>query len=255
MILNADNLYAGYGNRSILKGISLQLPANKITALVGPNGCGKSTLLKCFSRLVTPSSGQITCNGQDIISLSMRALAQGSALLPQQHVIPEGIDVEELVSYGRSPWLGVWGRLSRADRRLIKQAMEDAHIIEFAKTRVSELSGGQRQRAFLAMTLAQNTPMILLDEPTTYLDINHQAELMALLRRLNLQGKTLITVLHDLNQASRYCDHLVMMSAGSIVAEGTPEEVITPENLKQVFGVEAEIHPDPVSGTPMCIIL
>lgn len=254
MQLTAENLYAGYGRRAILQGISLQLPAGKITALVGPNGCGKSTLLKCFSRLVVPTSGQVRLNGDNLASLTARKLAQHSALLPQHHVIPEGISVKELVGYGRSPWLGLWGTLGAADRRLITQAMEDAHIAEFANARVSELSGGQRQRAFLAMTLAQDTPLVLLDEPTTYLDINHQAELMSLLKRLNRQGKTLVTVLHDLNQASRYCDHLVMMSAGRVIAEGSPEEVMTRERLRQVFQVEAEIHPDPVSGTPMCVM-
>lgn len=254
MQLSAENLYAGYGNKSILNGLSVTLPAGKITALIGPNGCGKSTLLKCFSRLLTPESGTLRLEGDDISRLHGRALARKLALLPQQHAAPEGIRVRELVGYGRSPWLNLWGRLGEQDHARVARAMQETNIGDLAEKLVSELSGGQRQRVFLAMVLAQDTPLVLLDEPTTYLDISHQVELMALLRRLNQQGKTVVAVLHDLNQASRYCDYLVMMAAGKIVAQGTPEAVMTPALLAQVFDIDAQIYPEPVSGMPMCIV-
>ncbi|WP_208952283.1 Fe(3+) dicitrate ABC transporter ATP-binding protein FecE [Rahnella sp. ChDrAdgB13] len=254
MQLSAENLYAGYGNKSILNGLSVTLPAGKITALIGPNGCGKSTLLKCFSRLLTPESGTLRLQGDDISRLQGRALARKLALLPQQHVAPEGIRVRELVGYGRSPWLNLWGRLGELDHARVSRAMQETNIGDLAEKLVSELSGGQRQRVFLAMVLAQDTPLVLLDEPTTYLDISHQVELMNLLRRQNQQGKTVVAVLHDLNQASRYCDYLVMMAAGKIVAQGSPEAVMTPALLAQVFDIDAQIHPEPVSGMPMCIV-
>jgi len=254
MQLSADNLYAGYGNKNILNGLSLSLPAGKITALIGPNGCGKSTLLKCFSRLLTPSSGILRLGADDLSTLHGRTLARKLALLPQQHIAPEGISVRELVGYGRSPWLNLWGRLGQQDKTAVEKAMQETNITDLAEMRVSELSGGQRQRVFLAMVLAQDTPLVLLDEPTTYLDISHQVELMNLLRRQNQQGKTLVAVLHDLNQASRYCDYLVMMAKGNIIAQGTPEEIMTPALLAEVFDIHAQIHPDPVSGRPMCVV-
>ncbi|WP_026111923.1 Fe(3+) dicitrate ABC transporter ATP-binding protein FecE [Winslowiella toletana] len=254
MQLSSENLYAGYGNKTILNGLSLTVPAGKITALIGPNGCGKSTLLKCFSRLLTPVSGELRLGEHNIATLSGRQLARQLALLPQQHIAPEGIRVRELVGYGRSPWLNLWGRLTQQDRVLVDQAMAATQTDALGDKLVSELSGGQRQRVWLAMVLAQDTPLLLLDEPTTYLDINHQVELMALLRQQNQQGKTLVAVLHDLNQASRYCDYLVMMAQGRVVAQGTPQQVMTPELLAQVFQIDAQIHCDPVSGMPMCIV-
>lgn len=254
MLLETEHLTAGYGDKIILDDLTLALPAGKITALIGPNGCGKSTLLKCFSRLLTPRSGRLTLDGQALSALSPRQLARKLALLPQQQLTPEGIGVEELVAYGRSPWLNLWGRLGADDRQWVRQAMKKTGIEALARRRVSELSGGQRQRAFLAMALAQNTPTLLLDEPTTWLDINHQVELMKLLQRLNREGKTLLAVLHDLNQASRYCDHIVMLSQGKLIAQGAPHEVMTPELLAGVFHIDAEIHRDPVSGRPMCVV-
>ncbi|MFF6012935.1 Fe(3+) dicitrate ABC transporter ATP-binding protein FecE [Rahnella sp. R3(2024)] len=254
MQLSADNLTAGYGKKNILNGLTLTLPAGKITALIGPNGCGKSTLLKCFSRLLTPASGTLLLGGEALSALPGRQLARKLALLPQQHSAPEGISVRELVGYGRSPWLNMWGRLGQQDKAAVERAMQETNITDLAEKRVSELSGGQRQRAFLAMVLAQDTPLMLLDEPTTYLDISHQVELMNLLRSQNQQGKTLVAVLHDLNQASRYCDYLVMMVAGNIIAQGTPEQVMTPALLSQVFDIDAQIYPEPASGKPMCIV-
>ncbi|UFT95456.1 Fe(3+) dicitrate ABC transporter ATP-binding protein FecE [Pectobacterium carotovorum] len=254
MELTTQNLTAGYGDKRILDGLSLSLPAGKITALLGPNGCGKSTLLKCFAKLLTPESGTIQLNGKPLSAFSARQLSRHLALLPQQHLTPEGITVRDMVAYGRSPWLSLWGRLSPDDRQRVQLAMEKTHIVDLADKRLTDLSGGQRQRAFLAMLLAQDTPVVLLDEPTTYLDINHQVELMKLLHELNQAGKTVVTVLHDLNQASRYCDHLVMLADGRMMAQGSPHEVMKPELLQRVFSIDAEIHAEPVSGQPMCVV-
>lgn len=192
---------------------------------------------------------------QPLKELTSRQLARQLALLPQHHLTPEGITVRELVSYGRSPWLSLWGRLSAEDNTRIDIAMNQTQTHLLAERRLTELSGGQRQRAFLAMVLAQDTPVVLLDEPTTYLDINHQVELMRLMGELKTAGKSVIAVLHDLNQASRYCDHLVILANGRVIAQGTPEEVMKPELLKKVFSVEAEIHPEPISGRPMCVVI
>ncbi|HAJ3171386.1 TPA: Fe(3+) dicitrate ABC transporter ATP-binding protein FecE, partial [Escherichia coli] len=242
MRLRTENLTVSYGAQTVLDGLSLALPAGKITALLGPNGCGKSTLLNCFSRLLTPDSGEILLDEKPIAGFSARQLARRLALLPQHHLSPEGITVRELVSYGRSPWLSLWGRLSAEDNERVNVAMSQTRTRNLADRRLTQLSGGQRQRAFLAMVLAQDTPLILLDEPTTYLDINHQVELMRLMVELKRQGKTVVTVLHDLNQASRYCDHLVVLASGRVMAQGAPEAVMKPELLKTVFSVEAEIH-------------
>ncbi|MBM7343463.1 iron complex transport system ATP-binding protein [Pantoea coffeiphila] len=255
MPLSVDGLSAGYTSAPILHNLSLTLPAGKITALLGPNGCGKSTLLRCCSRLLKPRQGRVMLGDDDLSGLSARQLGQRLALLPQQHSVPEGISVRELVGYGRSPWLNLFGRPGPADRQRVQAAIDEVQIGTLAEKQVSTLSGGQRQRAFLAMTLAQDTPLLLLDEPTTWLDINHQVELLLLLRRQQQQGKTVVTVLHDLNQASRYCDHLVLMMAGQVVASGTPEQVMTPELLHRVFSINAEIHADPVCGRPMCVVL
>ncbi|WP_340616862.1 Fe(3+) dicitrate ABC transporter ATP-binding protein FecE [Xenorhabdus entomophaga] len=255
MKLHIDNLTIGYGNRPVLDALSLVLPPGKITALLGPNGCGKSTLLKCISRQLATKPGTILLNNQPITTFSSRQLSRCIALLPQHHLTPEGITVRELVSYGRSPWLSLWGRLSVEDKMRVEVAMEKTHMVHMAQSRLTDLSGGQRQRAFLAMVLAQDTPVVLLDEPTTYLDINHQVELMRLMGELKTQGKTVVAVLHDLNQASRWCDHLVVLADGKVMAQGTPEVVLQPELLRTVFSVEAEIHPEPVSGRPMCVVV
>jgi len=255
MILRTENLTVSYGTQKVLDGLSLTLPVGKTTALLGPNGCGKSTLLNCFSRLITPKSGTIMLEDKSLSDFSSRQLARCLALLPQHHLTPEGITVRELVSYGRSPWLSLWGRLSAEDNTRIDSAMNQTQTQFLAERRLTELSGGQRQRAFLAMVLAQDTPVVLLDEPTTYLDINHQVELMRLMDELKAAGKSVIAVLHDLNQASRYCDHLVVLANGRVAAQGAPEEVMKPELLKAVFSIEAEIHPEPISGRPMCVVV
>ncbi|MGR0279327.1 Fe(3+) dicitrate ABC transporter ATP-binding protein FecE [Marinomonas dokdonensis] len=254
MSLSTHQLQVGYQDKTIIKDISLTIPDGKVVALLGPNGCGKSTLLKAMARILTPKSGEVLWQEENLHKLPSRWLAKHLALLPQTQPIPEGVTVKDLVAYGRSPYTGFWGRLSRHDHELITQAMQQVGVEALAEQRVSELSGGQRQRVWLAMTLAQDTPYLLLDEPTTYMDLSHQVELMQLLRQLNNAGKTVITVLHDINQAARYCDHLIVMQAGAIVTQGTPEEVLTTELLSTVFNVDTQIHKDPISNTPMCIV-
>ncbi|TCW16359.1 iron complex transport system ATP-binding protein [Raoultella sp. BIGb0138] len=254
MELKTEDLTAGYGAKRIIDGLSLTLPAGKVTALLGPNGCGKSTLLKCFSRLLTPTAGKIWLDDRPLSVLSPRQLARHLALLPQQHLTPEGITVRELVGYGRSPWLPLWGRLTAQDHLRVEAALARTGVAALAERPLSALSGGQRQRAFLALILAQDTPLVLLDEPTTWLDINHQVELMKLMRELQQAGKTVVAVLHDLNQASRYCDHLVVLERGQLQAEGDPERVLTPALLREVFRLEAEIHPEPIARRPMCVV-
>ncbi|WP_105901340.1 Fe(3+) dicitrate ABC transporter ATP-binding protein FecE [Vibrio gangliei] len=254
MQLATDDLTVGYGQEPIVKTVTTSIPKGKITALLGPNGCGKSTLLKTLSRLLEPRSGQVLWNGQSIADISPKILAQQLSLLPQSQVVPEGITVREAVAYGRSPYTGFWGQLSPNDKQHIVQAMRSTGVEDFSERLLSDLSGGQCQRVWLALTLAQDTDYILLDEPTTYLDINHQVELMKLMRSLNHLGKTIVTVLHDINQACRYCDHLIVMQAGKVVCEGAPADVMTSTLLNNVFGLDAKIYSDPIAGTPMCVV-
>ncbi|WP_373746859.1 Fe(3+) dicitrate ABC transporter ATP-binding protein FecE [Neisseria dentiae] len=254
MPLAVEKLQLAYQNKVVVSDLSVAFPENKITALIGPNGCGKSTVLKSLARLLKPKAGRVDMDGRDVWRQSAREYAKLLAFLPQQHIVPEGISVKELIAYGRSPYLNLWGKLGEEDGRLVEEAMAATHTGELAEQLVSNLSGGQQQRVFLAMTLAQDTGYVLLDEPTTYLDLNRQAELMVMMRRLQRQGKTVITVLHDLNQACRYCDYLVVLKNGKLMAEGTPDNVMTVDLLKEVFDLNVEIHRDPVSGTPMFIL-
>ncbi|MGO2233814.1 MAG: Fe(3+) dicitrate ABC transporter ATP-binding protein FecE [Marinomonas sp.] len=254
MSLSTRNLSVGYHDKAIVKQVDLTIPEGKIIALLGPNGCGKSTLLKAMARILSPMEGQVHWQGKNLYSIASKKLAQQLALLPQTQPIPEGIKVKDLVAYGRSPYTGFWGRINKDDQVIIDKMMEETGITELADQLVSELSGGQRQRVWLAMTLAQDTPYLLLDEPTTYMDLSHQVELMHLLRKLNLQGKTIITVLHDINQAARYCDHLIVMKHGEIITQGSPESVLTQKLLKKVFSLNAQIHQDPIAKTPMCVV-
>jgi ferric citrate transport system ATP-binding protein len=254
MSISTHNLSVGYHDKAIVKQVNLSIPEGKIIALLGPNGCGKSTLLKAMARILSPMEGHVQWQGKNLHSMASKKLAQQLALLPQTQPIPEGIKVKDLVAYGRSPYTGFWGRLNKQDQQIIDSVMHETGITELADQLVSELSGGQRQRVWLAMTLAQDTPYLLLDEPTTYMDLSHQVELMHLLRKLNKQGKTIITVLHDINQAARYCDHLIVMKQGSIITQGSPESVLTQTLLKDVFSLNAQIHQDPIAKTPMCVV-
>ncbi|EPM5659821.1 Fe(3+) dicitrate ABC transporter ATP-binding protein FecE [Vibrio alginolyticus] len=252
-MLRTQNLSVAYGKQTIIPDLSLLIPQGKITALVGPNGCGKSTLLKTLVRINKPASGQVLYDDKPLSNYGDKRLARSLSLLPQILVSPEGITVRKLVEYGRSPYLSHWGRLSQQDKTLVEQAMQDTGVIEFADKPVESLSGGQRQRAWIAMVMAQDTDVVMLDEPTTYLDLSHQVELMKLMRQMNDKGKTVVVVLHDLNQACRYCDHLVVLEKGQLVTQGTPQEVMTEGMLSSVFDLQARVFNDPISGTPMCV--
>ncbi|HHG3226000.1 Fe(3+) dicitrate ABC transporter ATP-binding protein FecE [Vibrio parahaemolyticus] len=252
-MLRTQNLSVAYGKQTIIPALSLSIPQGKITALVGPNGCGKSTLLKTLVRINKPASGQVLYDDKPLSSYGDKCLARSLSLLPQILVSPEGITVRKLVEYGRSPYLSHWGRLSQQDKTLVEHAMQDTGVIEFADKPVESLSGGQRQRAWIAMVMAQDTDVVMLDEPTTYLDLSHQVELMKLMRQMNDKGKTVVVVLHDLNQACRYCDHLVVLEKGQLVTQGTPQEVLTEGMLASVFDLQARVFNDPISGTPMCV--
>jgi iron complex transport system ATP-binding protein len=252
--LEAKRLTLAYDNTVIISDLSLVIPVGKITALVGANGCGKSTLLRGLARLLKPKKGNVYLNGNTIAQMPSKQIAQQLGILPQSPTAPEGLTVQDLVAQGRYPyqnWLQQW---SVTDEQMVEQALTITGMQEFADRPLDALSGGQRQRAWIAMTLAQNTEILLLDEPTTFLDLAHQVELLDLLYDLHLnQGRTIVMVLHDLNQACRYADYLIAMKNGQIYAQGSPEQIITETTVKDVFGLECRIISDPVSGTPMCV--
>ncbi|MFC3025245.1 Fe(3+) dicitrate ABC transporter ATP-binding protein FecE [Vibrio zhugei] len=252
-MLETKNLQVSYGDTVIIDELNLTLPKGKITALIGPNGCGKSTLLKALARINKPNHGDVWLNGTPLHQYQDKQLAREMSLLPQVLVTPEGITVRRLVEYGRSPYLSHWGKLGHADHAMVDKAMTETGISELAQHSVDALSGGQRQRAWIAMVLAQDTNIVMLDEPTTYLDLSHQTELMKIMRAMNEQGKTVIVVLHDLNQACRYCDHLVVLKQGQLVTQGAPEQVFTEALLEEVFSLKAKVITDPIANTPMCI--
>lgn len=256
MNLTAASLTIGYRDRKVLENLDVSFPTGVVTAILGPNGCGKSTLLRAMARLIKPDSGRITLEGADIHSSNTRALARRLAILPQAPVAPDGITVIELVKRGRSPWRGFLSPWTNEDAEACAKALQDVAMTEMADRLLSELSGGQRQRAWLALVLAQQTPLVLLDEPTTWLDLPHQIELLSLLRDRNRKsGMTVVSVLHDINLAARFSDHLVLMGPKGLVAVGTPAEVITGQNLEAAFALRSHIMPDPVSGSPMVIPL
>jgi iron complex transport system ATP-binding protein len=251
--LTAQNLGVGYLERQVIENLSLNIERGQITALVGPNGSGKSTLLKALARLLKPSDGTVLLDGKAIHSLSTTQVAQQMAILPQGPSAPHGLTVRELVEQGRYPHVGALRMLRRQDHEAIQEAMALTSMTEFAHRPIDNLSGGERQRAWIALTLAQDTP-VLLDEPTTFLDIGHQLEVLELVQRLNRErGMTLVLVLHDLNQAARYADRMVVLNRGAIMADGTPADVLTPELLANAFGVRVNIIIDPASNTPVCL--
>ncbi|MCE0496113.1 Fe(3+) dicitrate ABC transporter ATP-binding protein FecE [Vibrio salinus] len=252
--ITTEKLTVGYQKKVVVDDVSVVIPTGKITALLGPNGCGKSTFLKTLARILKPVSGHVLIESQNVDDLSSKMFARQLALLPQSQLPPEGITVREAVSYGRSPYSGIWGQLSEKDWQYVDSAMKATGITELMDRKVTDLSGGQCQRVWLALTLAQDSDYILLDEPTTYLDLNHQVELMKLLHTLKAQKKTIVTVLHDINQACRYCDHLIVMKDGQVMDEGSPESVLTTDLLSSVFSLDAEIHRDPVARTPVCVV-
>jgi len=254
--LVARDLTLSYEGRVVVEGLDLTVPPGKVTAIVGPNACGKSTLLRGLSRLLAPAGGSVLLDGADIHSLPTKQVATRLGLLPQTPVAPDGITVADLVSRGRYPHQGWFRRWTADDDAAVSEAMAATGITELADRSVDELSGGQRQRVWIAMALAQQTDILLLDEPTTFLDISHQIDVLDLLLDLNAaRGATVVMVLHDLNLAARYADHLVAMRDGSIVAAGDPSEVVTAELVRDVFGVESVIASDPVTATPLVVPL
>ena len=252
--LTATGLSAGYGEDEILHGLDLAVPPGKITVIVGANACGKSTLLRAMSRLLSPRKGQVLLDGKSIHRTPPRELARTLGLLPQSPIAPEGITVADLVSRGRHPHQRLFSRWTRADDEAVDAALTATKTSELAERPVDELSGGQRQRVWIAMALAQQTEILLLDEPTTFLDISHQVEVLDLLTDLNhARGTTVVMVLHDLNLAARYADHLVAMTDGRMHVSGTPQDVLTEDNVRQVFGLESRIITDPTSGRPIML--
>jgi iron complex transport system ATP-binding protein len=252
--LSAQQVTLGYGDRAVVSELDLSVPDQRITVIVGPNACGKSTLLRGMARLLRPSSGAVLLDGDAIHRQSTRHVARTLGLLPQNPVAPEGVTVVDLVGRGRHPHQGRFRRWSDADERAVAEALELTDTTELADRVVDELSGGQRQRVWIAMALAQATDLLLLDEPTTYLDIAHQVEMLDLLADLNhRRGTTVVMVLHDLNLSARYAHHLVVLKAGRIVAEGTPAEVVTEEAVHHAFGLDSRVILDPVSRTPLVV--
>ncbi|MBT2447020.1 ABC transporter ATP-binding protein [Streptomyces sp. ISL-43] len=252
--LTAQNVTLGYDQRVIAENLSVEIPDNSFTVIVGPNACGKSTLLRALSRMLKPSQGRVLLDGQAIGSMPAKKVAKTLGLLPQSSIAPDGITVADLVSRGRYPHQGMLRQWSGEDERIVSESMASTGVGELADRAVDELSGGQRQRVWIAMALAQQTPLLLLDEPTTYLDIQHQIDVLDLCAELHEnQGRTLVAVLHDLNHAARYATHLIAMRGGKVVAEGPPAEVVTAELVERVFGLRCQIIDDPETGTPLVI--
>lgn len=250
---SAEALSLAYSAERIIDALTLQVPVGKVTALVGPNGCGKSTLLRGLARLLKPQGGAVLLDGSAIHSLPTKQLAREIGILPQSPVAPEGLSVRELVAQGRYPhqhWFQQW---SAEDEAALQHALQLTKLEPLAERSVDTLSGGQRQRAWIAMTLAQETNTILLDEPTTFLDLAHQIEVLDLVQHLNQQGKTIVLVLHDLNHAARCADHIVALHKGELIAQGAPQAVIVEDVVRRVFGVESRIIENPVTGQPMCL--
>ncbi len=254
--LAAKDLTLGYEQRTLCQHLNLAIPDHQFTVIVGPNGCGKSTLLKSLCRLLKPQAGSVLLDGKDIQQWPTKDVAKKLGLLPQSANSPSGIRVSDLVARGRYPHQSLFKQWSEQDQLAVEQAMLAANVTELAEQSVDSLSGGQRQRVWIAMVLAQQTPTLMLDEPTTYLDIAHQIELLDLFKTLNRQeGRTVVAVLHDLNQACRYADHMIALCQGEMVAQGAPGDIVNAELIERVFGLKSQIVADPVTGTPMVIPL
>ncbi len=255
-VLSGHGLDLGYDGRQISTGLEVVIPPGSFTAIIGPNACGKSTLLRALSRLLKPTAGDVLLEGRDIHSYKTRDVARRLALLPQQSSAPDGITVADLVARGRFPHQGLLRQFSAADKTKVAEAMAATGVTDLADRSVGELSGGQRQRVWLALALAQDTPVLLLDEPTTFLDISHQLEVLRLCRRLHRTGDyTLVTVLHDLALAFRFADHVIAMKGGRIVAQGPPGDIATPEVMREVYGIESVVIVDPATGGPLVVPL
>ncbi|UJW84949.1 ABC transporter ATP-binding protein [Devosia sp. SL43] len=252
--LFAEGATIGYDNRVISENLSVSIPDRSFTVIVGANACGKSTLLRALARLIKPSKGRVVLDGQAISNFPAKEVARRLGLLPQTSIAPEGITVADLIARGRYPHQKLLRQWSREDEAAVIAAMEATKVTALSHRLVDELSGGQRQRVWVAMVLAQETPLLLLDEPTTFLDITHQIELLDLMGDLNRRnGQTIVAVLHDLNHACRYASHIIAMRDGKVVAEGPPRDIITDELVEQVFGLACIIIDDPISHTPLVI--
>ncbi|PWK88375.1 iron complex transport system ATP-binding protein [Lentzea atacamensis] len=251
--LGAEGITVGYADRVVLDNLDITIPTGVITTVIGPNGCGKSTLLRTLSRLLKPRQGTVLLDGHDIARLKTKDIAKRMGLLPQTPIAPEGLTVADLVARGRHPhqsWLRQW---SSDDAEIVEKALHMTGVADLAQRPVDSLSGGQRQRVWISMTLAQGTDLLLLDEPTTYLDLAHAIDVIDLVDDLHEGGCTIVMVLHDLNLAVRYSDNLIVMKSGSIVAQGHPSEVITSELLLDTFGLQAKVIDDPVSERPLIV--
>ncbi|WP_327089909.1 ABC transporter ATP-binding protein [Nonomuraea sp. NBC_01738] len=254
MRLQAVDVKLGYGERVIVDGLDLGIEAGTVTTIIGPNGCGKSTLLRALGRLLKPSGGEVLLDGKQISSIPTKEVARTLTVLPQSPSAPEGLSVADLVARGRHPHQTWYRQWSSDDESAVAEALSMTGLADLAERPLDELSGGQRQRAWISMALAQGTDLLLLDEPTTFLDLSHQVEVLELVRHLHLEaGRTIVMVLHDLNLAARYADRLVAMRDGKVVASGTPHEVLTEELLREVFALDSKIIIDPVAGTPLVV--
>jgi iron complex transport system ATP-binding protein len=251
--LRAQEVTLGYDGNVVAAGLSVAIPEGGFTAVVGPNACGKSTLLRALVRMLKPRAGSVLLDGTEISSLPTKQVARRLGLLPQTSTAPDGISVAELVARGRHPHQRLLRQWSHEDEEAVRDAMAQTNVDDLADRLVDELSGGQRQRVWLAMALAQQTPLLLLDEPTTFLDIAHQMEVLDLCAELHEEGRTLVAVLHDLNHACRYATHLIAMRDGAIVAEGEPRAIVDAELVEAVFGLPCHVVPCPATGAPMVV--
>jgi iron complex transport system ATP-binding protein len=252
--LTGNGLTLAYDKRTIAENLTVPVPDRSFTVIVGSNACGKSTLLRALSRMLKPVSGSVLLDGQDISSLPAKKVARTLGLLPQSSIAPDGITVAELVARGRYPHQGLLRQWSEGDERVVGESMAATGVADLADRMVDELSGGQRQRVWIAMALAQETPLLLLDEPTTYLDIAHQIEILDLCAHLHEEeGRTLVAVLHDLNHAARYATHLIAMRDGKVVAAGAPNDIVTADLVEEVFGLPCRVIDDPETGTPLVV--
>lgn len=252
--IETKDLSICYDDHLVVDSLNLSIPEGKITSIIGPNGCGKSTVLKTIGRIIKKQKGMVYLDGEDIVKISTKEIAKKMAILPQTPTAPSGLTVKELVSYGRYPHQKGFGKLTTEDKKIVEWAITVTKLNEFQHREIDNLSGGQRQRVWIAMALAQQTDLILLDEPTTYLDMAHQLEVLELLKELNKTQKcTIVMVLHDLNLASRFSDMIVAVNGGKIKASGTPKDVITKDNLKEVFQIDATIVSEPINDCPVCL--
>lgn len=251
--INVKNITLAYGKTTIIDALNVAIPKGKMTVLIGRNGCGKSTLLHAIARLLKPETGSVILDGQDILKMKSKEVAKKLAILPQSPIAPEGVTVEQLVKQGRYPYQGTFKQWTNEDESAVHHALTVTSMEELQDRYVHELSGGQRQRAWMALNLAQNTDTILLDEPTTYLDLTHQIEILDLLYDLNREeNRTIVMVLHDINLACRYADHLVAIKDQKVFIQGAPEDMITSENIERIYGLKCRIDIDRQFGTPIC---